>query len=117
MTIQKLLGNPNGKSAPYNEGLKFRGISRRTFIKSGTILSAATALPFLVTASNSAKAKPLMENDPISNEAFRGMMPIMATPVDNNFNVDMVSQRRHVDYCIQCGAVAVGHFAHASEFY
>ena len=27
-----------------------------------------------------------------------------------------MSQRRHVEYCIQCGAVAVGHFAYASEF-
>ncbi len=48
--------------------------------------------------------------------AFGGMMPIMATPVDDNGNVDLVSQRRHVEYCIQCGAVAVGHFAYASEF-
>ncbi|MBI3119526.1 MAG: dihydrodipicolinate synthase family protein [Candidatus Hydrogenedentes bacterium] len=47
---------------------------------------------------------------------FRGMMPIMATPVDNDYKVDLVSQRRLVDYCIQCGAVAVGHFANASEF-
>lgn len=47
---------------------------------------------------------------------FRGMMPIMATPVDNDLRVDETSQRRHVEYCIQCGAVAVGHFAYASEF-
>ena len=48
--------------------------------------------------------------------AFRGMMPIMATPVDDSYKVDEASQRRHVEYCIQCGAVAVGHFAYASEF-
>jgi len=48
--------------------------------------------------------------------AFRGMMPIMATPVDNEYKVDLESQRRHVEYCIQCGAVAIGHFAYASEF-
>jgi dihydrodipicolinate synthase/N-acetylneuraminate lyase len=48
--------------------------------------------------------------------AFRGMMPIMATPVDREYKVDIASQRRHVEYCIQCGAVAVGHFAYASEF-
>ena len=40
----------------------------------------------------------------------------MATPVDKNHKIDIVSQRRHVDYCIQAGAVAVGHFADASEF-
>jgi 4-hydroxy-tetrahydrodipicolinate synthase len=48
--------------------------------------------------------------------AFRGMMPIMATPVDADYKVDFESQRRHVEYCIQCGAVAIGHFAYASEF-
>lgn len=47
---------------------------------------------------------------------FRGMMPIMATPVTKDFQVDLESQRRHVEYCIQCGAVAIGHFAYASEF-
>ncbi len=47
---------------------------------------------------------------------FRGMMPIMATPVDAAYKVDLESQRREVEYCIQCGAVALGHFAYASEF-
>ncbi len=52
----------------------------------------------------------------IPSSHFRGMMPIMATPVDADHRVDLSSQRRHVEYCIQCGAVAVGHFAYASEF-
>lgn len=47
---------------------------------------------------------------------FRGMMPIMATPVHPDNTLDVESQRRHVEYCIKCGAVAVGHFAYASEF-
>lgn len=47
---------------------------------------------------------------------FRGLMPIMATPVNADYELDLVSQRRQVEYCIQCGAVAVGHFAYASEF-
>ena len=49
-------------------------------------------------------------------DRFRGMMPIMATPVDAEYKVDLASQRRHVEYCVQCGAVAIGHFAYASEF-
>lgn len=47
---------------------------------------------------------------------FRGMMPIMATPVHSDNSLDVESQRRHVEYCLKCGAVAVGHFAYASEF-
>lgn len=50
------------------------------------------------------------------HHTFRGVMPIMATPVDESLGVDLKSQRRHVEYCIQCGAAAIGHFAYASEF-
>lgn len=31
--------------------------------------------------------------------------------------LDAVSQRRVIDYCIECGAAAIGHFGYASEFY
>ncbi|MFH1741162.1 MAG: dihydrodipicolinate synthase family protein [bacterium] len=48
---------------------------------------------------------------------FRGMMPIMATAIDSNGALDEGSQRRLVQYCLQCGSVAVGHFGFASEFH
>ncbi len=116
MKKEKLLDDSNENSATYNHGSKSKGISRRGFIKVGTIISAAMTLPFQAATSISNIVDPSIV--PIKNDigAFRGMMPIMATPVDDNYKVDMVSQRRHVDYCIQTGAVAIGHFAHASEF-
>lgn len=50
-------------------------------------------------------------------QRFRGMMPIMATAVTPSGSVDEASQRRIVQYCLQCGAVAIGHFGIASEFH
>lgn len=47
---------------------------------------------------------------------FRGMMPILATPVTPDGEIDEASQRRLVQYSLQCGAVAVGHLGYASEF-
>ena len=46
---------------------------------------------------------------------FRGMMPIMVTAITKSGELDEVSQRRHVQYCLKCGAVAIGHFGFASE--
>lgn len=46
---------------------------------------------------------------------FRGMMPIMATPITESGELDEVSQRRLIQYCLKCGAVAIGHLAWASE--
>ena len=37
---------PLDDSTRYNKGLKPTGISRRYFIKSATVITAATALPF-----------------------------------------------------------------------
>ena len=48
---------------------------------------------------------------------FRGMMPIMATPITESGELDEVSQRRLIQYCLKCGAVAIGHLAFASEFF
>lgn len=48
---------------------------------------------------------------------FRGMMPIMPTAITPDGEIDEKSQRRLVHYCLQCGAVAVGHFGIASEFH
>lgn len=45
------------------------------------------------------------------------MMPIMPTAIDEAGAIDEVSQRRLVQYCLQCGAVAIGHFGIASEFH
>ena len=48
---------------------------------------------------------------------FRGMMPIMATPITESGELDEVSQRRLIQYSLKCGAVAIGHLAFASEFF
>ncbi len=48
---------------------------------------------------------------------FRGMMPIMPTAIDASGQLDEASQRRVVQYCLRCGAVAIGHFGIASEFH
>ncbi len=47
---------------------------------------------------------------------FRGMMPIMPTAVNESGAIDETSQRRLVSYCLENGAVAIGHFGIASEF-
>ena len=46
---------------------------------------------------------------------FRGMMPIMPTAITADGGLDETSQRRLVQYCLRCGAVAIGHFGVASE--
>ncbi len=90
-------------------------LGRRDFMVSTT--AALTGCVAGAQRSTGPKPPVLSEvNGGRRDGAFRGMMPIMATPVDKDYNVDVVSQRRHVEYCIQCGAVAVGHFAYASEF-
>lgn len=48
---------------------------------------------------------------------FRGMMPIMPTAITSDGEIDGESQRRLVRYCLDNGAVAVGHFGFASEFF
>lgn len=52
-----------------------------------------------------------------STTFFRGMMPIMPTAIDPDGRIDETSQRRLVGYCLEHGAVAVGHFGFASEFF
>jgi len=49
--------------------------------------------------------------------AFRGMMPILPTAITPGGDFDEASQRRVVQYCLQCGAAAVGHFGIASEYH
>ncbi|MCH2202817.1 MAG: dihydrodipicolinate synthase family protein [Fuerstiella sp.] len=44
-------------------------------------------------------------------------MPILPTAIMPNGDVDETSQRRLVQYSLQCGAVAIGHFGFASEFH
>jgi dihydrodipicolinate synthase/N-acetylneuraminate lyase len=48
---------------------------------------------------------------------FRGMMPILPTAIHENGEVDEPSQRRLVQYCLKCGAVAIGHLGGASEYF
>lgn len=48
---------------------------------------------------------------------FRGMMPIMPTAITESCELDEASQRRVIEYCLECGAVAIGHFGYASEFH
>src|SRR5512134_4080340 len=47
---------------------------------------------------------------------FRGMMPILPTAIQESGELDEASQRRLVQYCLKCGAVAIGHLGGASEF-
>jgi 2-keto-3-deoxy-L-arabinonate dehydratase len=47
---------------------------------------------------------------------FRGMMPILPTAITESGDMDETSERRLVEYCIKCGAVAIGHLGGASEF-
>lgn len=47
---------------------------------------------------------------------FRGMMPILPTAIQEHGDVDEASTRRLVQYCLKCGAVAIGHLGGASEF-
>lgn len=49
--------------------------------------------------------------------SFRGMMPIMPTAIRSTGEIDQASQRRLVRYCLENGAVAIGHFGIASEFH
>ena len=48
---------------------------------------------------------------------FYGMMPILPTAITPDGKIDEKSQRRLVQYCLKCGAVAIGHFGFASEFH
>lgn len=48
---------------------------------------------------------------------FRGMMPILPTAITPDGKIDEKSQRRLIQYALQCGAVAIGHFGFASEFH
>ena len=50
-------------------------------------------------------------------QKFRGIMPIMPTAINPDGELDLASQRRLVDYCIENNAVAVGHFGGASEYH
>jgi len=54
---------------------------------------------------------------PSKAERFRGMMPIMPTAIDADGRLDESSQRRLVEYCLKCGAAAIGHFGIASEYH
>ncbi|MGD9855833.1 MAG: dihydrodipicolinate synthase family protein, partial [Planctomycetaceae bacterium] len=44
-------------------------------------------------------------------------MPIMPTAIDASGEIDEPSQRRLVEYCLEHGAAAIGHFGIASEFH
>lgn len=54
---------------------------------------------------------------PKVNPWFRGMMPVMPTPITENGEIDENSLRRLVEHCLACGAVALGHLGGASEYY
>ena len=48
---------------------------------------------------------------------FHGMMLILPTAITPDGRIDEKSQRRLVQYALQCGAVAIRHFGFASEFH
>ena len=49
--------------------------------------------------------------------SFKGMMPILPTAIREDGEIDEPSQRRLVQYCLKCGAVAIGHLGGASEYF
>jgi 4-hydroxy-tetrahydrodipicolinate synthase len=53
----------------------------------------------------------------LNRNDFYGMMPILPTAITPDGKIDETSQRRLVQYCLKCGAVAIGHFGFASEFH
>ena len=55
-----------------------------------------------------------MENK--NYKRFYGMMPILATPIDENGDVDSEDIVSLVEYCINAGCCAIGHLAGASEY-
>ncbi|WP_339910959.1 dihydrodipicolinate synthase family protein [Symmachiella dynata] len=57
------------------------------------------------------------EDPNTSPVGLRGMMPILPTAITREGAIDEASQRRLVQYCLKCGAVAIGHFGIASEFH
>jgi 4-hydroxy-tetrahydrodipicolinate synthase len=48
---------------------------------------------------------------------FKGMTPILVTTIRPSGEIDEESQRNLIRYCLDCGAVAIGHLAFASEFF
>lgn len=46
---------------------------------------------------------------------FEGMMPILPTAITEDGDIDQISERRLVSYCLQNSARAIGHLAGASE--
>ena len=116
MKNQKLQDDCTRNSVHDNDGLKSKDTPRRNFIKSAVAITAVSVIPIQAGAAiNELKTLSVVSRKKKIGQ-FKGIMPIMTTPVDKNHKIDLVSQRRHVDYCIQAGAVAIGHFAHASEF-
>lgn len=57
------------------------------------------------------------QSDEAVRRQFRGMMPILPTAMSATGDLDEASQRRVIEYCLKCGAVAIGHFGIASEFH
>lgn len=47
---------------------------------------------------------------------FEGMMPILPTAITAAYDIDYDGEKRLIDYCLKCGARAIGHLAWASEF-
>ena len=60
---------------------------------------------------------PIAHSTELPSASFRGMMPILPTAITASGALDEASQRRVAQYCLQCGAVAIGHFGIASEYH
>lgn len=49
-------------------------------------------------------------------QVFRGIMPILPTPVDERGDIDTEDIASLAEYCLSSGAAAIGHLAGASEY-
>ncbi len=97
-------------------------MKRRQFIGSAVGVAAAAVFSSNRLLGQAAPAGPnksaamTQQKAPIPPR-FRGMTPILPTAVDPRGDIDEASQRNLVRYCLDCGAVAIGHLAFASEFF
>lgn len=94
-----------GKSAARSN---IRGVRLRDFAVSPGVYSAGKC-------SHAVTGKQAMKDH--FKLRFRGMMPILPTAIRDDGELDVGGQCRLVDYCLENGAVAIGHFGYASEFY
>lgn len=97
-------------------------MKRRDFIATAFSAAAVATLPGKHLFAESSRKNAIPSTDmsaqhPAIPRQFKGMMPILPTTVNPDGSLDLESQRKLVHYALDCGAVAIGHLAFASEFF